>query len=517
MTHAWPAAALFPWVLLVLPLAAVWLRPGAPLGTIVPAALMVAAVAWVHRPGAPGAVRRVAFELRLLQVPALLLWVLPALVSLLRPELGGLLLTVLAPLAMAFSLGVELEEGRLAMWLGQPLPRWRLLLEKQAVAALLVLGALLQGWAVSPGPGLEVATVSCVLALGLAPYLVLVLRDAVLTGLATGLGAWVLCAALRAGSEWAGLSESLGLPLLVAVAAGASGVALRATQIRLGTLRAPSVATLAPWWRLMGQGGWKGRALRVWLRKELRLQVGTGLVAGLALVGWGVTMALPDTRPAVPTVLGFFGLTLGVLAGLGPIAAERTFGTSHLDVLALPRVVAWHARVGVAFALALLGGVVLPVVLGEGAQVLFRKLGGPALVISYTYSWIWVTAVLVCTSVGLAASTLVPGLARALLIAYGALFCLAVWVGLTLIVGDFLVMSLLYELEGFRLMRGALQVGREAKVLVLMGMVFAVALTTAWRAWRTGPARALRLPVLLGVALAGGPVVAGMGLAIALW
>jgi ABC-type transport system involved in multi-copper enzyme maturation permease subunit len=182
-----------------------------------------------------------------------------------------------------------------------------------------------------------------------------------------------------------------------------------------------SATALAGWrvfrrmeWREGGAGGgsapglhaftgvldrWLGRrwlrqpATAQLIRKELRLHVVPWLVAGILVGLWGLSLLVrkwaPESElgvaaanPSTATLFaGIFGAFVFLVTGASAIAEERALGTLEWQwTQPIPMARQWKIKVGVAAALALTLGLILPAVLvwlGFDAKVLSAAFGEP--------------------------------------------------------------------------------------------------------------------------------------------
>jgi len=145
--------------------------------------------------------------------------------------------------------------------------------------------------------------------------------------------------------------------------------------------------------------GWLGRrwlgqhATAQLIRKELRLHVVPWLVAGILVGLWGLSLLVrkwaPESElgvaaanPSTVTLLaGIFGAFVVLVTGACAIAEERVLGTLEWQwTQPIPMARQWRIKVGVATALALTLGLVLPaalVWLGFDAEALDTAFGQP--------------------------------------------------------------------------------------------------------------------------------------------
>ncbi len=405
-------------LLLVPPLAALyvtWPNDNPPEFVTVVLRLFLAAVAvvpllWLRSAPVAGRSQRLLKELRTLLPGCLIALIVPGLLAL---GLGRESVQEHAEWAvMAFGFGCllmgasafgsEFEQRTLAGWLGQPLPRGVLYLEKLGTLGLL----------------LAFATVNLVLTLWLTPRLQYSLGDAATALL---IPVFAFCSgplfSLLSRSTLAGMIFGLTVPFVLTLGA----TVIIHPVIRFLPLGAPSedwvvwllwssipvylLATATLGWRRfrsleVRDGGAGGRSntglhplslpvdwlLSSWLpaasggarliRKELRLHVVPWLVAGITVGLWVLLLvlrlsvtegdlatALKDVS-TITGIAGLLGTVILVSTGAACVAEERELGTLEWQLTQpVPLLRQWLTKVAVAMALALGLGVLLPATL----------------------------------------------------------------------------------------------------------------------------------------------------------
>jgi hypothetical protein len=271
----------------------------------------------------------------------------------------------------ASSISMELEAHTFEAWLAQPLSFRRLLAEKLgpvAVLSGLAAAELICGGAPIASP--ELAGAVCLLAVGLAPLLVMISRNS----LVGGIGPWglavMVCFTLRpVDSDPALITLLCGwppAPAWVVLALGAVGGG--ASLWLVLSLRPTEPATHLQGLRPFGR---RSSAVRSQLMKELRLQSPTAMIAGLGGLGWIVGRLSPGMPDHVAAEVwpSFLALMMGPVAGICAVGSERRFGTLHLDVGGAPAAQVWRIKLAATAGVALFLGVLLPstlLVLQEG-------------------------------------------------------------------------------------------------------------------------------------------------------
>jgi hypothetical protein len=207
-------------------------------------------------------------------------------------------------------------------------------------------------------------------------------------------------------------------------------------------------------------------------------------LAPFTLLLWSLSDA--DTRPAA-TVLG--GLMAAALAGLSAISEERQLGTWLADAAAVPLALGWRVKTGTAFAVAALGGILLPCSLlavspGFGPG-LAGFTPGPRLV---TEVLGLAMVVLVATALGLLCAALTGDLMHAFvgLLGAGAAALVVFLAGVLLGHG---AVGALEELLPWPRSVGESLLGRALDQAIGLSaplLMVAVALTVARRAWPIG-------------------------------
>jgi predicted membrane protein len=152
-------------------------------------------------------------------------------------------------------------------------------------------------------------------------------------------------------------------------------------------------ALTGAWDRWLGRR-WLGKpATAQLIRKELRLHVVPWLIAGILIGFWGLSLLIRKWAPeselgvaasnpyTVTLYAGILGVFIFLVTGAGSIAEERVLGTLEWQwTQPIPMARQWRIKVGVATALALTLGLVLPaalVWLGFDAEALDTAFGQP--------------------------------------------------------------------------------------------------------------------------------------------
>jgi hypothetical protein len=152
-------------------------------------------------------------------------------------------------------------------------------------------------------------------------------------------------------------------------------------------------ALTGAWDRWIGRR-WLGQPSTAQLiRKELRLNVVPWLIAGILIGFWGLSLLIRKWAPeselgvaasnpyTVTLYAGILGVFIFLVTGAGSIAEERVLGTLEWQwTQPIPMARQWRIKVGVATALALTLGLVLPaalVWLGFDAEALDTAFGQP--------------------------------------------------------------------------------------------------------------------------------------------
>ena len=152
-------------------------------------------------------------------------------------------------------------------------------------------------------------------------------------------------------------------------------------------------ALTGAWDRWLGRR-WLGKpATAQLIRKELRLHVVPWLIAGILIGFWGLSLLIRKWAPeselgvaasnpyTVTLYAGILGVFIFLVTGAGSIAEERVLGTLEWQwTQPIPMERQWRIKVGVATALALTLGLVLPaalVWLGFDAEALDTAFGQP--------------------------------------------------------------------------------------------------------------------------------------------
>jgi len=360
------------------------------------------------------------------QMPGASLAFLAAAVNAMSAQLRGFgVLSVFAALAYALAclwicanaFGSEFEHRTLGQWLVQPRSRGDLYREKLGVAGGIAgVAAVIFFFTTSRSNTREPLFLvlllgPMILGLGSAPFFTLVSRST-LAGfvftLAVGMALYLILQTL--------LSVYLaGLHPTADRSSAEESLLWAGSVIYLGAM------TLASWrvfkrleWREGGAGGgstpglyalsgaWDGWIGRRWLgqpstaqliRKELRLHVVPWLIAGILIGFWGLSLLIRKWAPesewgvaaanpyTVTLYAGIFGTFVLLATGASAIAEERVLGTLEWQwTQPIPMARQWRIKVGVAAALALTLGLILPatlVWLGFDAEALDTTFGQP--------------------------------------------------------------------------------------------------------------------------------------------
>ena len=358
------------------------------------------------------------------QMPGASLAFLAAAVNATFAQLGRLeILSVFAVLSYALAclwicanaFGSEFEHRTLGQWLVQPRSRGDLYREKLGVAGgiagvaavifflttsrsntreplflALLLGPLILGLASAPFFTLvsrsTLAGFVFTLAVGMALYLIL---QTLLSVYLAGLHPTADRSSEEASLLWAGSVIYLGAMTL------ASWRVFKRLEWREGGAGGGSTPGLyalsGAWDRWIGRR-WLGQPSTAQLiRKELRLHVVPWLIAGILIGFWGLSLLIRKWAPGselgvaaanpstVTLYAGILGTFVLLVTGASAIAEERVLGTLEWQwTQPIPMARQWKIKVGVATALALTLGLVLPaalVWLGFDAEALDATFG----------------------------------------------------------------------------------------------------------------------------------------------
>ena len=317
----------------------------------------------------------------------------------------------------AQSVGQEYSYRTLPLLLSQPADRRRLYLRKFVVAAVM-LGTLaaLAGTTFATAWRPESARLSVVVlpvlcGLFLAPLLTMICRST-LAGMIFGGTAMAMTWFATLAVAWFGFgidpeaTESLMLgrwTLAMVVVCPLAGVL---GWLRFRALEAVDVAAPAlhlPRWLSNASGARRHHPLRALAVKELHLQQMAFVIAGLHVIGWAVFEALRRYVPSLATfpvggVLLLYSVGLAIVIGALASAEERQHGTLEWQLLQpSPAWLQWTVKVGVAFGLALLFGVGLPLFLnqltsGEAVRVIRVVADLTVLIVLLTASSIYISS-----------------------------------------------------------------------------------------------------------------------------
>ena len=362
------------------------------------------------------------------QMPGASLAFLAAAVNAMSAQLRGFgVLSVFAALAYALAclwicanaFGSEFEHRTLGQWLVQPRSRGDLYREKLGVAGGIA-GTAAVIFFLTTGQSmghdlLELALIfGSLLILGLAsaPFFTLISRSTLAGFVFTLTVPMALYLILQTLLD---VYHARVYPDLLYRSSEEQGVLWVGGVIYLGAM------ALAGWrvfkrleWREGGAGGsstvglyaltgvWDGWLGRRWLgqhataqliRKELRLHVVPWLIAGILIGFWGLSLLIRKWAPeselgvaasnpyTVTLYAGILGVFIFLVTGASSIAEERVLGTLEWQwTQPIPMARQWRIKVGVATALALTLGLVLPaalVWLGFDAEALDTAFGQP--------------------------------------------------------------------------------------------------------------------------------------------
>ena len=293
----------------------------------------------------------------------------------------------------AHVIGYEHSHRTLGVLLSQPIDRRRLLLAKFAVLTplLLTMGVAARYLIVRefrPGPDLHIVSLGMLGGLFVAPWLTMLSRNqlagVMLTGMAGGssLVATTLLAAKMSGRNL-DQAEQLGveiwLPMMYAFAALSAILAWR-TFMRLEAIDGAGTQIHLPRWFRAAERARGGHPVWLLIKKELRLQQLTFVMAGLFVAGWAVLTIraylaadglLRSGGSIVDVLTAIYLAAMALLVGSLASAEERQCGMLESQQLLPMRARAqWVIKAGVAVALALLLAIGLPAVLAYA--------GGPA-------------------------------------------------------------------------------------------------------------------------------------------
>ena len=318
----------------------------------------------------------------------------------------------------ANAFGSEFEHRTVAQWLVQPRSRGELYREKLGVAGGIAVGTavifyLTTSWSIASDPQFLASILGpLILGLASAPFFTLISRSTLAGFVFTLTVPMALYLVLQTvldvyhyrvyptladrSSEEKALLWAGGVIYLGATALAGWRVFKRLEwrEGGAGGGSAPGLHVLTGAWdRWIGRR-WLGQAATAQLiRKELRLHVVPWLVAGILVGLWGLSLLVrkwaPESKlgvaaanPSTVTLLaGIFGAFVVLVTGACAIAEERVLGTLEwqwTQPISMAR--QWRIKVGVATALALTLGLVLPaalVWLGFDAEALDTAFGQP--------------------------------------------------------------------------------------------------------------------------------------------
>jgi hypothetical protein len=318
----------------------------------------------------------------------------------------------------ANAFGSEFEHRTVAQWLVQPRSRGELYREKLGVAGGIAGGTavifyLTTSWSIASDPQFLASILGpLILGLASAPFFTLISRStlagfvftltvpmALYLVLQTALDVYhyrVYPTLADRSSEEKALLWAGGVIYLGAMALAGWRV-FRRLEWREGGAgggSAPGLHALTGIWdRWLGRR-WLGQAATAQLiRKELRLHVVPWLIAGILIGFWGLSLLIRKWAPeselgvaasnpyTVTLYAGILGVFIFLVTGASSIAEERVLGTLEWQwTQPIPMARQWRIKVGVATALALTLGLVLPaalVWLGFDAEALDTAFGQP--------------------------------------------------------------------------------------------------------------------------------------------
>jgi hypothetical protein len=361
------------------------------------------------------------------QMPGASLAFLAAAVNAMSAQLRGFdILSVFAALAHALAcfwicanaFGSEFEHRTLGQWLVQPRSRGDLYREKLGVAGGIAGGTavifyLTTSWSIASDPQFLASILGpLILGLASAPFFTLISRSTLAGFVFTLTVPMALYLVLQTALD---VYHYRVYPTLADRSSEEKSLLWAGGVIYLGAM------ALAGWrvfkrleWREGGAGGsstlglyaltgaWDRWIGRRWLgqpstaqliRKELRLNVVPWLIAGILIGFWGLSLLIRKWAPeselgvaasnpyTVTLYAGILGVFIFLVTGASAIAEERVLGTLEWQwTQPIPMARQWRIKVGVATALALTLGLVLPaalVWLGFDAEALDTAFGQP--------------------------------------------------------------------------------------------------------------------------------------------
>ena len=318
----------------------------------------------------------------------------------------------------ANAFGSEFEHRTVAQWLVQPRSRGELYREKLGVAGGIAGGTavifyLTTSWSIASDPQFLASILGpLILGLASAPFFTLISRST-LAGfvftLTVPMALYLILQTLldvyharvypdllyRSSEEQAGLW--VGGVIYLGAMALAGWRVFKRLEWREGGAGGSSTlglyALTGAWNRWLGRR-WLGKpATAQLIRKELRLHVVPWLIAGILIGFWGLSLLIRKWAPeselgvaasnpyTVTLYAGILGVFIFLVTGAGSIAEERVLGTLEWQwTQPIPMARQWRIKVGVATALALTLGLVLPaalVWLGFDAEALDTAFGQP--------------------------------------------------------------------------------------------------------------------------------------------
>lgn len=285
----------------------------------------------------------------------------------------------------AQSVGQEYTYRTLPMLLSQPADRRRVYLLKFVVAAVMLM--TLAAFAATTFANMwrpesarfAVVILPVLCGLFLSPLLTMICRST-LAGMILGGTAMVLTWFATLAIAWFGFgidteaAENMILGRwtlgMIAVCPVVGLLGWRRFR-ELETTDVASPALHLPRWLKSAQGARRHHPLRALAVKEVHLQQMAFVISGLHIIGWAIFVLLQRYVPSMATfpvgaVLLLYSIGLAIAIGALASAEERQHGTLDWQLLQpTPAWQQWMVKVGVAFGLALLFGVGLPVLLNQ--------------------------------------------------------------------------------------------------------------------------------------------------------
>lgn len=316
----------------------------------------------------------------------------------------------------AQSVGQEYTYRTLPMLLSQPADRRRMYLLKFAVSAVMLLTlAALAGTTFAKGWRPESARFAVVIlpvlcGLFLAPLLTMICRST-LAGMILGGNAMALTWFATLAIAWFGFGIDTEAAENMILGRWTLGMTVVCPVVgllgwrRFRELEATDVASPAlhlPRWLKSAQGARRHHPLRALAVKEVHLQQMAFVISGLHIIGWAIFVLLQRYVPSMATfpvgaVLLLYSIGLAIAIGALASAEERQHGTLDWQLLQPSRAwQQWMVKVGVAFGVALMFGVGLPVLLNQFTPIEGFRIGMSAdlgvLIVLLTASSIYISS-----------------------------------------------------------------------------------------------------------------------------